>query len=109
MAILSEGSINNQDHEFHYLLRSNYSGEIEIEIAGGFASLELAAMAFKTVYGIASALGHDTITHDNFSFFRDIIFNDDLPWTDATEEELEEWDIDSKSNKKKRKEEKDKQ
>lgn len=64
--------------EFNYVIK-DVDGGFDLEVNGYFANIEEASLAFDMVKDAHSEFA---FVSDNYDFYSDIIFNDDLPWVE---------------------------
>lgn len=76
MKIIKGNSFINGDN-FHYAIVDKYDGEYDLEINGFFSNLDNAKEAFDM---IKNKFPEAVIVNDNYDFYSDIIFNDDIDW-----------------------------
>lgn len=76
MKIIKGNSSINGDN-FHYAIVDKYDGGYDLEINGFFDNLNNAKEAFEI---IKNKFSHIDVVNDNYDFYSDIIFNDDIDW-----------------------------
>lgn len=73
-----KGKVKNEHMEFLFVVRKNAEDMYVAEVSGYMDSMAVAEEAFAIVHQIAAMKGI-IIVKDNFDFYRDIIFNDNIP------------------------------
>lgn len=73
-----KGKIQSEQMDFMFVVRKNAEDMYVAEVNGYMDSIAIAEEAFAIVHQIAAIQGI-VIVKDNFDFYRDIIFNDDIP------------------------------